>query len=193
MSKYINLSENELIQKIKKKDPRALEELYDRYSPLIYSLVKKITNNEKQSNEILVKIFLLLWKKIDLYPEETNNLYAWLIYLSRNLAIDNLRRKLSPAQVSEYNQEYENNFIIPILDHKIDPLDLQTAKKIKPKLDEAINSLSETEKQIIHLSFYEGFTVDEISEKLFIPIEKVRQLIANSVFDLRNNLLNENE
>lgn len=191
MSKYLNLSENELVQKIKKKDPRALEEVYDRYSSLLYSLIKKIITDDKNSNEILTKVFLILWNKIDAYPEQTRNLFVWLINITRNLAIDHLRRKLSPTEINDYNNEYEDKFIIPILDLKIDPLDLKTAMVIKPKLDEALNKLTDIQKQIIHLSFYEGFTVDEISEKLFIPLEKTRQLVADSVFDLRNNLLSE--
>jgi len=181
----------ELINKIKRKDPRALEELYDRYSPILFPLAKKIVNDDKKSENILVKVFLILWNRVELFPENTHNLYVWLVYITRNLSVDHLRRKLEPTETKLYDSDYEKKFIIPILDSKIDPLDLKTALEIKPKFDEALNMLDETQKQIIHLSFYEGFTVDEISEKLFVPIQKIRQMIADSVFALRNNLLSE--
>jgi len=189
--KYLELSDLELLQKIIKKDARALEELYERYSPVIYAIIKKIIGEDKNAEEIIIKVFMILWNRANLFPLHTQNVYVWLIYLTRNLAIDTLRRKLDPDNSLVYNDEYELKYILPVIDGKIDPLDLKTALEIKLKFDDELNKLSEEQKQIIHLSFYEGYTIDEISEKLFVPVVKMREKISDCVFQLRKNLLSE--
>ncbi|PJA95587.1 MAG: hypothetical protein CO129_11000 [Ignavibacteriales bacterium CG_4_9_14_3_um_filter_34_10] len=191
MRKYLELSDLELLQKIIKKDARALEELYERYSPVIYAIIKKIIGEDKNAEEIIIKVFMILWNRANLFPLHTQNVYVWLIYLTRNLAIDTLRRKLDPDNSLVYNDEYELKYILPVIDGKIDPLDLKTALEIKLKFDDELNKLSEEQKQIIHLSFYEGYTIDEISEKLFVPVVKMREKISDCVFQLRKNLLSE--
>ena len=191
MRKYLELSDLELLQKIIKKDARALEELYERYSPVIYAIIKKIIGEDKNAEEIIIKVFMILWNRANLFPLHTQNVYVWLIYLTRNLAIDTLRRKLDPDNSLVYNDEYELKYILPVIDGKIDPLDLKTAFEIKLKFDDELNKLSEEQKQIIHLSFYEGYTIDEISEKLFVPVVKMREKISDCVFQLRKNLLSE--
>jgi RNA polymerase sigma-70 factor (ECF subfamily) len=191
VGKYLELSDFELLQKIIKKDARALEELYERYSPVLFAIIKKIIGENKSSEEVLIKVFLILWRRANLFPLHTQNVYVWMIYLTRNLSVDTLRRKLEPDSLLVYDDEYEMNYILPVIDPKIDPLDLKTAIDIKQKFDDELNKLTDVQKQIIHLSFYEGYTIEEISEKLFVPLVKVREMISDCVFQLRNNLLSE--
>lgn len=191
MGKYSELSDFDLFQKIIRKDARSLEELYERYSPFLYAVIKKIIGDDKSAEEILSKVFLIMWERANHFPLQTQNVYVWLVYIARNLSVDTLRRKLEPDDLPDYTDEYEIKYILPIIDSKIDPLDLKTAMDIKPKFDEELNKLNDIQKQLIHLSFYEGYTIDEISEKLFLPVSKVREMVADSVYELRNNLLSE--
>lgn len=191
MGKYSELSDFDLFQKIIRKDARSLEELYERYSPFLYAVIKKIIGDDKSAEEILSKVFLIMWERANHFPLQTQNVYVWLVYIARNLSVDTLRRKLEPDDLPDYTDEYEIKYILPIIDSKIDPLDLKTAMDIKPKFDEELNKLNDIQKQLIHLSFYEGYTIDEISEKLFLPVSKVREMVAESVYELRNNLLSE--
>ncbi|GAB4136093.1 MAG: hypothetical protein Fur0015_08640 [Ignavibacteriales bacterium] len=165
--------------------------MYERYSPFLYAVIKKIIGDDKSAEEILSKVFLIMWERANHFPLQTQNVYVWLVYIARNLSVDTLRRKLEPDDLPDYTDEYEIKYILPIIDSKIDPLDLKTAMDIKPKFDEELNKLNDIQKQLIHLSFYEGYTIDEISEKLFLPVSKVREMVADSVYELRNNLLSE--
>ena len=90
-----------------------------------------------------------------------------------------------------YNDEFEDFYIIPQLDKKIDNLDLDTALNIKPKMEAALTKLSDTQKYVIHLAYYEGFTLDEISDKLGIPVETVRGKIMAAMHTLKDNLISE--
>jgi len=189
VGKYSNLNDSELIRKISKYDSRALEELYDRYSPLLYTLIKKIVPDEITASNILVEVFTIIWRKIDRYNFRADSPYTWIITLARNRAIDSLRRTRSLHETNYYNDEFEDYFILPTLAEPIDNIDLKTAKNIKPTMEKALAKLTDSQKYVIHLAYYEGYTIKEISEKLNIPIEAVRKKINSTVHNLKDLLL----
>ena len=192
MGKYAELSDLQLIQKISKYDSRALEELYDRYSPLLYTIIKKIAPDIETADKILVEVFAIIWKKASDYDFSKSSIYSWIVSLARNRIIYELRRSRAMIKdLGTYNDDYENYYIIPHLDSKIDNLDLDTAMNIKPKMETALSKLSDTQKYVIHLAYYEGFTLDEISDKLGIPVETVRGKIMAAMHTLKDNLISE--
>ena len=192
MGKYTELTDLQLIQKISKYDSRALEELYDRYSPLLYTIIKKIAPDEETANNVLVEVFAVVWKKAADYDFTKSSVYTWIISLARNRTIFELRRSRAMIKdTSTYDSGFEDFYIVPQLDKKIDNLDLDTAMNIKPKMEEALAKLSDTQKYVIHLAFYEGFTLDEISDKLGIPVETVRGKVMAAMHTLKDNLISE--
>lgn len=192
MGKYAELTDLQLIQKISKYDSRALEELYDRYSPLLYTIIKKIAPDEETANNTLVEVFATIWKRASDYDFSRSSVYTWIINLARNKAIYELRKSRAMIKGADnYNDEFEDFYIIPQLDKKIDNLDLETAMNIKAKMETALAKLSDTQKYVIHLAYYEGFTLDEISDKLGIPVETVRGKIMAAMHTLKDNLIAE--
>ncbi|MBN1300156.1 MAG: sigma-70 family RNA polymerase sigma factor [Melioribacteraceae bacterium] len=190
MGKYSELTDLEVLKKVYQKDPRALEELYDRYSPLLYSLLKKISPDEKTAEIILVEVFVIIWEKTKLFDFKNGNVYTWLVYLTRNRAIDSIKRsRASSEAIDNYDEKYENFFIIPKLDEKIDSLDLSTAFNIKSKMEKALEALTDEHKYIIHTSFYEGYTLNEIAQKMNLPVESVREKVTSAAHRLKDNLI----
>ena len=198
MITYSSLSDIELFQKIKLYDSKALEALYDRYSPLLYTLIRKIVNNEDTTEEILAEVFEIIWKKISRFNFSTENVYAWLINLTRNKAVDYLRRnrELNPV-TDEYDDDYETMPCFPSvcdkLSGRIDNLDYETAKKTKSNIERALSKLTDAQKYVIHLSYYEGYTQKEIAEKLKIPLPTVESKIRVALNNLKDNLIKEKE
>ena len=88
MNSYKDFTDIEIFEKIVKYDSKALEELYIRYSSILFSLIKKIINDTKVSESILLDVFSLVWEKIDLFNFKTGNVYTWLIFLTRNKAVE---------------------------------------------------------------------------------------------------------
>ncbi len=117
------LTDIELIQRITNRDSKALENLYDRYSPVLYTLVKRIVVDKEKSEEILADIFVIIWQKSSMFDINSGNLYSWLINLIRNKALDFIRREKSLI-VDEYNDEYENSTILPAISTLIPSNDL---------------------------------------------------------------------
>jgi len=69
----------ELIQRITNRDSKALESLYDRYSPVLYTLVKRIVADKEKAEEILADIFVIIWQKSLMFDINSGNLYSWSV------------------------------------------------------------------------------------------------------------------
>lgn len=187
MSDYKEDTDIEVFEKIVKNDSKALEELYLRYSPILYSLIKKIVKDVETSEEILLDVFTTVWEKIDLFSFKTGNVYTWLITLTRNMAVDYKQDQRNSN--SEFNVQQKDFYIVPILDPDIDSLSLDSAMKIKPEISAALDNLTEAQKYVLLLSYYEGYTLDQISENLNIPVSTVRTKVALALNKLKENLL----
>jgi RNA polymerase sigma-70 factor (ECF subfamily) len=190
LSKFKEMSDLELMREISRYESRALEELYDRYSPLLFTLIKKIAPNQTIAEDILADVFVIIWRKISKFDFNTGNVYTWLVTLARNKAIDFVRRERMAGQtVQLYDDEYEDYFIIPTFDKSIDSLDFKTATALKPNIERALSKLTDTQKYVLHLAYYEGYTIDEIADKLNVPIETVRLKVMNALHSLRDYLV----
>ncbi len=191
---YSDLSDADLLRRIGQRDSRALESLYNRYSPLLYTVIKKIVGDQALAEQVLVDVYVLVWQKIKAFDERTNNAYCWLITLARNKAVDTLRRQRPDAADNyEYNTEFENYFILPRLSPDIDELDIKTAFSIKGNIEETLHKLTDAQQYVIYLAFYEGLTQNEIAAKLKIPVQTVKSKIKIALVNLKEHLLRGGE
>ena len=179
----------DVMKRVAAYDSKALEILYDRYSPLLYTLIKKIAVEKSLAEEILTEIFVIIWRRIELFDIYSGNVYTWLVTLARNKAVDTIRRKNENVEMPEYTDDYEIDFILPKLSKQIDPLDLTTTNAIKDSFEIALNKLTDAQQYVIYLAYYEGLTQIEISEKLNIPYATVKSKIKIASANLREYLL----
>jgi RNA polymerase sigma-70 factor (ECF subfamily) len=177
------LTDAEIMLKVAGYDSKALEQLYDRYAPILYSLIKKIVTDKETAEELLSDVFVIIWRQIDQFDFTTNNIYTWLITLSRNKAIDALNRRLGKS-LPEYTEEYEREFILPKLSPEIQPMELEDVMNNKNKMEKALNSLTDAQKYVLELSYYGGMDQDEIAAKLKIPTVTVKSKLQVAIGNL---------
>ena len=95
----------------------------------------------------------------------------------------------NPDVMPEYNDDYEDRFIIPRLSKSIDPLDLSKALSVKDNFEEALNKLTDAQNFVLYLAYYEGKTQGEIANQLNIPVATVKSKIKVSLMNLKQNLV----
>ncbi len=167
------LTDAEIMLKVAGYDSKALEQLYDRYSPILYTLIKKIVTEKESAEEILSDVFVIVWRQIDQFDFKTNNVYTWLVTLARNKAIDVLNRKVGKL-MPEYDDEYEKEHIVPKLSSEIQALELKEVMNKKEKLEKALNDLTDAQKYVLDLCYYGGMDLAEIAGKMNIPAGTVK-------------------
>lgn len=174
------MSQEELLQQIYKKDDRAFTLLYDMYSKSLFSVIYNMIRDHEEAEDILQETFVKIWKNIESYDESKGRFYTWILNISRNASIDRLRSK-------GFNNRQKNlssdNFVHLLdesnkMNHKIDTIGIREfVKKLKPKCI-----------QILDLLFFKGYTQQEASEELQIPLGTIKTQNRNCINDLRNFL-----
>lgn len=171
------MSQEEIILLLQKKDDKAYSVLYDMYAKSLFAVITNLINDREEAEDILQESFVKIWKNIDSYNESKGRLYTWMLNIARNTAIDKLRSK-------NFNNSKKNLFsdnFVHLLDEsnksvfKIEAIGIQEfIKKLKPKCI-----------ALIDLLFFKGYTQQEASEELEIPLGTVKTQNRNCINDLR--------
>jgi RNA polymerase sigma-70 factor, ECF subfamily len=144
----------EIIQKIATFESKALEALYNRYSSILYTTIKKIVTDERLAEEILTEVFVIIWKKGKKFNHKNGSVYTWLVLLARNKAVDVVRRLKEGNELPEYTEEYEDEFIIPHLSPVLENIDLKIASGLKSNVESALSRLTDAQQYVLSLAFY---------------------------------------
>jgi RNA polymerase sigma-70 factor (ECF subfamily) len=174
------MTQEELIPMLLRKEERAFTQLYDMYSKSLFSVITNLVSDREEAEDVLQEVFVKIWKNIETYNQSKGRLYTWMHNIARNTAIDKLRSK--GFNNSQKNLSSDN--FVHLLDdsnkltNKIDSIGLRDfVKKLKPKCI-----------QLIDLLFFKGFTQQEASEELEIPLGTVKTQNRMCMNDLRNFL-----
>lgn len=184
------LTDRELIERVINKDSKALEILYDRYSPILFTLVNKIVTDKSNAENILADIFVIIWQKSNLNNFNAQNLYTWLILLTRNKSIDSVKRERGEI-IDEYTDDYENQVVLPKISPEISSLELDEAFDKRGTIYSAVNQLTEAQQYVLSLVYYEGLSEKEIAKKLNIPVPTVKSKLRVALNSIRENLAKE--
>jgi RNA polymerase sigma-70 factor (ECF subfamily) len=146
--------------------------------------------DKEKSEEILADIFVIIWQKSFLFDINSGNLYSWLINLTRNKALDFVRREKSLI-ADEYNDEYENSIILPNISTLIPSNDLDKTFSSREKIFSAFHNLTEAQQYVLSLAYYDGLSESEIAAKLNIPLLTVKSKIRVALNSVKEILAKE--
>lgn len=170
--------QDELIILIRARNQKAFAYLYDNYSKALFGVIDSIINNQEESEDVLQNTFLKIWNNFDSYDASKGRLYTWMLNIARNLAIDSTRSK--HEKIKNKIQE-ATDFVY----HK-NKLYTEDMEHETIGLKRMVDSLKENQREIIDLSYYQGYTQEEISKKLNIPLGTVKTNVRQALLKLRS-------
>jgi len=169
-------NEQDLVNLLQQRSEKAFSYLYDNYSGALYGIIHSIIANTETANDILQDVFLNIWKKIESYDPSKGRLFTWMLNVARNAAIDKIRSK--GFRDGQKNQPFTEN------------VDMGTSFSYNPivrdvGLRKLINRLKDEQRVLIDLSYFQGYTHDEIARTLNIPLGTVKTRIRSALLQLR--------
>lgn len=180
MPDVIKYSEEELIQLLKTGDESAFSYLYDHYSGALFGVIFKIINDQSLAEDILQEAFVKIWNNFSSYDSSKGRLFTWMLNITRNLTIDTLRsksyKKQSKIQSGENAVNYAGNNINE--NERFDAMGIRKQTSL----------LKEDQKQVIDMAYFDGFTQEEISKKLGIPLGTVKTRMRAAISVLKKIL-----
>lgn len=171
-------TQDELIVLIRERNQKAFSYLYDNYSKALFGVINTIVNDQEESEDVLQNTFLKIWNNFASYDESKGRLYTWMLNIARNLAIDSTRSKhekiKNKIQEPTDSVYHKNNLYTENNSHE------------NIGLKNIVNNLKEDQKEIIDLAYYEGYTQEEISKKLSLPLGTVKTKVRQALLTLRD-------
>ena len=171
----LKYSEEELVAGLKLNDRTAFEFLYDHYSGALLNIISKTIRDEEKAADVLQESFLKIWKNIASYNPEKGRLFTWIMNIARNSAIDAIRVENRKPNMTDIDDRV-------VHDHQDTEVELSDSSA---ELRAVIDLLRPERKLLVDLSYFQGYTHEELAEKLSIPLGTVKSRIRTALIELK--------
>jgi len=181
--------ENDVMQRVVRRDGDALAELYDLYAARVFGLCLRILNENQLAEDTLQEVFLRVWERAQLFEQSRGTVNAWLMGIARNTCIDQLRRMQTRPQAAE---QAEGPDALPfeetVADLGNDVPGLAAASERAAVVRRALAGLAPEQQLVIQLSYFRGLTRREIARRLNWPEGTVHTRARLALQNLRVRL-----
>jgi RNA polymerase sigma factor (sigma-70 family) len=172
-------TEPDLVTALQKNERHAFEYLYHHYSISLYRLCCRIMRDERKAEDVTQESFLKIWKNISQYSSDKGTLFTWMLNIARNTAIDSLRKdkRTTSNSCSSQFSGWEGTLspMLVIYQPQSTTFDLR----------DLVEQLQPERKVLVDLVYFQGFTHEEVSEHLNVPLGTVKSRIRTALRDLR--------
>lgn len=171
----LSYSEAELVSLLQSQNEQAFGYLYDNYAGALLGIINQIIPDRETSNDVLQEVFINIWRKVHTYDPAKGRLFTWMLNVARNAAIDKVRSR-------NYQENLKNQSL---------PEDVNTiGQSVRVQTDDyglrkLVGKLKDDQKVLIDLSYFQGFTHEEIAKMLALPLGTVKTRIRSALTQLR--------
>ena len=160
----------------------ALAVLFDRYQRLVFSIALKIVRDRGEAEDVMQTVFLEIYRSVAQFDPEKGTLKIWLLQFAYHRAFN---RKQHLNIRNFYNQESTEDLDLFSVGEssnagKYAPAELQRL------MQEGLASLGESQKRVIELASYGGFSMKEIADKTGNSLSNVRHHYYRGLQQLRS-------
>ena len=181
------LDDRDLMMRIGDKDPAALEWLYDRYEKTVYSFAFRIVKDTMAAEEVVQELFMRLWTHSERYDASQGKLTTWMFAVTRNIAVDMLRRK----SVRDRGIPVETETLYAVADDLADTAVQVEMRSEGQRVREILDGLSRDQQQVIDSIYYGGMTQQEVSSRYNIPLGTVKSRVRLALKQMKKSLMVE--
>jgi RNA polymerase sigma-70 factor (ECF subfamily) len=160
----------------------ALEELYDRYKTMAYSIAYRITNDATLAEDVVQDAFLGAWRNAARYVAGRGSVKTWLLSIVHHRAIDAVRRRRPTTELPEVETAMPAALTLPDVWAEVSAsLDAETVRS-------ALETLSDVQREALELAYFGGLTQGEIAERTGAPLGTVKSRMRLGLLSMRRTL-----
>ena len=151
------------------------------YSDRIYRMAFRLMGNREEAEDIVQEVYLKLWglrKGLDKY----DSIEALAIRITRNLCLDNLRRRKTKQNALNSQADYQENAYTETPDKNLE------RKQEKELVLSLISALPEPQRSLVHLRHIEEKEYDEIASMVNMNVNAIRVSISRARKQMREIL-----
>jgi len=173
---------DELLRQVAQRDVDAFAAFYDQTRSRVYGLVTRVLRDPGYSEETTQDIYLQVWRSAGSYDPNAGSPMAWLMTVAHRRAVDRVR---SEQAASQRESRYGAATVDPPADHVTDSVLLLDERR---RVTNCLESLTDVQREAIHLAYYEGLTYVQVSERLAANLATIKSRMRDGIRGLRNCL-----
>jgi RNA polymerase sigma-70 factor, ECF subfamily len=170
-------TDTSLVSAIRVGDPNAMAALYDRYSAVVYSVALRVLGDTGAAEDVQQDVFMQLWRNPGAFDSSRGNLGAWLAVISRNRAIDTLRKRRPQDDIEDVVLS-----VVPDMAADAD------RARIATRVRDLLAAMPPAQRTALEMAYYEGLTHTEIASKTGEPLGTIKTRIRAGLTALRKAL-----
>jgi RNA polymerase sigma-70 factor (ECF subfamily) len=172
-------------------DQFAFGVVYDRYADVVFSATYRVLGDPGLAEDAAQDVFVRIWQRPESFVPSRGRFLSWLLSVARNRAVDEIRSRgrrwrregatFDPVADRDSGVQDESS-------QGVDPLWAAELKESQMAVREALSSLPEEQRRVLAMSYFGGYTQQEISVQLHEPLGTVKTRIRLGMQKLRNAL-----
>lgn len=168
------LSVAALMSSIRSGDEQALAQLYDRYSSIVYSVALRVLRDSGAAEDVVQEVFMQLWRSPDAFDPRRGSLVAWMAVMTRNRAIDSLRKRRADVDMDNITIAVEPDLVA----------DAERTHAIE-KIKAVLSNMPSAQRSALEMAYFEGLTHVEIAANTGEPLGTIKTRIRSGLLTLR--------
>jgi RNA polymerase sigma factor (sigma-70 family) len=174
-----------LLQQCGRGDQSGFAQLYRRASPRLFAICLRMLRDRGAAEDVLQDIFVTIWRKAAAFDPTRASAMTWLVTLSRNKAIDRLRKQretaLDPQTVLEYAAGEDGA-------DTLSPATAAEGTEQNARLQVCLEELEPQHRRFIREAFFSGATYSELAARSSVPLGTMKSWIRRGLMQLRKCL-----
>ena len=163
-------------------DERAMSELYDRYSGLVYGAGVRYLGDRALAEDLVQDVFTAVWRGAGGFDPSRASFATWIYRITRNRATDLIRRR--KARVRTVGDD-------PPFEPGEDDITAELSRSFD--LASALSRLSPVHREVLTLAYFQGLSQSEISRRTNTPLGTVKSRTSTALRVLRESLLTDDK
>jgi RNA polymerase sigma-70 factor (ECF subfamily) len=177
--------ELDLLARITRRERAAFEQLYTRYSNILYATAMKFLKEDADAQDVVQDVFIQIWDKAKLYDPAKGKPLTWALTMTRNRSIDRIR---AIQRRTRLRDDFEKETVADESAGIREALSGVDASERTQILREAVARLSPEQRKVIDLAFFGGLTQSEIADRLGEPLGTVKARARRGLMKLKELL-----
>ena len=178
-------ADRDVLARVSNGELDALQDLYDRYRTMAYSIALRITADASLAEDVVQDAFLGAWRNAARYVEGRGSVKTWLLSIVHHRAIDAVRRRRPTSELPEAEAPPPPALTLPDI-----------WKEVAGNLDReaiaaALTTLSDVQREAIELAYFGGLTQIEIADRTGAPLGTVKSRVRLGLLAMRAELTGE--
>ena len=163
-------------------DEAAFARLYDATAARAYGLAVRVVRDPSQAEEVAQEAFLEIWRTASRFDDSRGSAVSWILTLVHRKAVDRVRSaEAGSRRDTAYHQISEGT------EHD-STAEAAHASMEARRVRQALDSLTEVQREALELAFFKGYTHTEVATMLDLPVGTAKTRIRDGLIRLRDTM-----